>query len=218
MAGGGEDHCLRQGVDSDPGAPRSLKLPCLLHHPTGEGAGADEFLPLLSLVLAQCDLPELLLEAEYMSELLEPTLLTGEGEGPPHTGHLPVWVGLGALAPAWPQVNGRGEATGHPPPSLSCILPLCPRGLLPDQPLGQPGPAQWPGPGPCPPSEPLTGAAALPQPLGAAPPAHHPQLPGNRTSIPSTPNRPSGGKAGPAPPAIETVPHAEEKVQASLSF
>ncbi|XP_042815327.1 ras and Rab interactor 1 [Panthera tigris] len=45
----------------------------------GEGAGADAFLPLLSLVLAQCDLPELLLEAEYMSELLEPTLLTGEG-------------------------------------------------------------------------------------------------------------------------------------------
>ncbi|CAO2584244.1 Ras and Rab interactor 1 [Lemmus lemmus] len=45
----------------------------------GEDAGADEFLPLLSLVLAQCDLPDLLLEAEYMSELLEPTLLTGEG-------------------------------------------------------------------------------------------------------------------------------------------
>ncbi|XP_036057528.1 ras and Rab interactor 1 isoform X2 [Onychomys torridus] len=45
----------------------------------GEKAGADEFLPLLSLVLAQCDLPDLLLEAEYMSELLEPTLLTGEG-------------------------------------------------------------------------------------------------------------------------------------------
>ncbi|XP_051686584.2 ras and Rab interactor 1 isoform X1 [Oryctolagus cuniculus] len=45
----------------------------------GEGAGADEFLPLLSFVLAQCDLPELLLEAEYMSELLEPALLTGEG-------------------------------------------------------------------------------------------------------------------------------------------
>lgn len=45
----------------------------------GEAAGADEFLPLLSLALAHCDLPELLLEAEYMSELLEPTLLTGEG-------------------------------------------------------------------------------------------------------------------------------------------
>ncbi|XP_069865694.1 ras and Rab interactor 1-like [Dipodomys merriami] len=45
----------------------------------GEDAGADEFLPLLSLVLVQCDLPDLLLEAEYMSELLEPTLLTGEG-------------------------------------------------------------------------------------------------------------------------------------------
>ncbi|XP_016041742.1 ras and Rab interactor 1 isoform X2 [Erinaceus europaeus] len=45
----------------------------------GEGAGADAFLPLLSLVLAHCDLPELLPEAEYMSELLEPALLTGEG-------------------------------------------------------------------------------------------------------------------------------------------
>ncbi|XP_044115675.1 ras and Rab interactor 1 [Neovison vison] len=45
----------------------------------GEAAGADEFLPLLSLVLAQCDLPELLLEAEYMWELLEPAQLTGEG-------------------------------------------------------------------------------------------------------------------------------------------
>ncbi|XP_020824035.1 ras and Rab interactor 1 isoform X2 [Phascolarctos cinereus] len=45
----------------------------------GESAGADDFLPLLSAVLAQCDLPELLPEAEYMAELLEPSLLTGEG-------------------------------------------------------------------------------------------------------------------------------------------
>ncbi|XP_051822580.1 ras and Rab interactor 1 [Antechinus flavipes] len=45
----------------------------------GESAGADEFLPLLSAVLAQCDLPDLLPEAEYMAELLEPGLLTGEG-------------------------------------------------------------------------------------------------------------------------------------------
>lgn len=44
-----------------------------------------------------------------MSELLEPTLLTGEGEGPPHTCHLLAWVGLGALVPAWPQVNREGE-------------------------------------------------------------------------------------------------------------
>ncbi|KAM7086537.1 ras and Rab interactor 1 isoform 1-T1 [Molossus nigricans] len=50
----------------------------ILRTRVGEGAGADEFLPLLSLVLAQCNLPELLLEAEYMSELLEPALLTGE--------------------------------------------------------------------------------------------------------------------------------------------
>ncbi|KAM5248430.1 ras and Rab interactor 1 [Ctenodactylus gundi] len=51
----------------------------MLQTQAGEGAGADEFLPLLSLVLAQCDFPDLLLEAEYMSELLEPALLTGEG-------------------------------------------------------------------------------------------------------------------------------------------
>ncbi|XP_014440814.1 ras and Rab interactor 1 isoform X2 [Tupaia chinensis] len=106
----------------------------------GEGAGADEFLPLLSLVLAQCNLPELLLEAEYMSELLEPTLLTGEGEVPPL--HLP--------SAMW---------------------------LLPDQSLCQPGPAEWAGPDPQPPPEPLAGAAALAQPLGAAPPACHSQPP-----------------------------------------
>ncbi|XP_068922496.1 ras and Rab interactor 1 [Petaurus breviceps papuanus] len=45
----------------------------------GESAGADEFLPLLSAVLAQCDLPDLLPEVEYITELLEPSLLTGEG-------------------------------------------------------------------------------------------------------------------------------------------
>ncbi|XP_074087106.1 ras and Rab interactor 1 [Macrotis lagotis] len=45
----------------------------------GENAGADEFLPLLSAVLAQCDLPALLPEVEYVAELLEPRLLTGEG-------------------------------------------------------------------------------------------------------------------------------------------
>ncbi|XP_078516945.1 ras and Rab interactor 1 isoform X2 [Lissotriton helveticus] len=41
--------------------------------------GADDFLPLLSYVLSLCDLPELLLEVEYMMELLDPALLMGEG-------------------------------------------------------------------------------------------------------------------------------------------
>ncbi|XP_038620330.1 ras and Rab interactor 1 isoform X2 [Tachyglossus aculeatus] len=45
----------------------------------GDSAGADEFLPLLSYVLARCDLPDLLLEVEFMLELLEPALLMGEG-------------------------------------------------------------------------------------------------------------------------------------------
>lgn len=74
-------------VSEEAGTPSSVS--------TGEDAGADEFLPLLSLVLAQCDLPDLLLEAEYMSELLEPTLLTGEGEG--DIPSLSVWVETGKL-------------------------------------------------------------------------------------------------------------------------
>ncbi|XP_077678786.1 ras and Rab interactor 1 [Eretmochelys imbricata] len=41
--------------------------------------GADEFLPVLSFILAQCDLPQLLMEAEYMMELMEPSQLLGEG-------------------------------------------------------------------------------------------------------------------------------------------
>ncbi|XP_029106845.1 ras and Rab interactor 1-like isoform X2 [Scleropages formosus] len=41
--------------------------------------GADEFLPALSYVLVQCNMPELLLEVEYMMELLDPSWLTGEG-------------------------------------------------------------------------------------------------------------------------------------------
>lgn len=71
-------------------APEPLGLKSLLH-PAGEGAGADEFLPLLSLVLAHCDLPELLLEAQYMSELLEPAMLTGEGKGRAQGTRLPGW-------------------------------------------------------------------------------------------------------------------------------
>uniref|UniRef100_A0A8C9V7J3 Ras and Rab interactor 1a n=1 Tax=Scleropages formosus TaxID=113540 RepID=A0A8C9V7J3_SCLFO len=42
--------------------------------------GADEFLPALSYVLVQCNMPELLLEVEYMMELLDPSWLTGEGK------------------------------------------------------------------------------------------------------------------------------------------
>lgn len=86
--------------------------------PTGEGAGADEFLPLLSLVLAHCDLPELLLEAEYMSELLEPALLTGEGEGPHGPLLLSGW-GQGALTE-----QGGGREERWLTPSLSRSPPL----------------------------------------------------------------------------------------------
>ncbi|XP_062892496.1 ras and Rab interactor 2 isoform X2 [Mobula hypostoma] len=50
-----------------------------LRTPQGEPCGADEFLPALSYVVAQCDLPDLALELEYMMELLDQSELMGEG-------------------------------------------------------------------------------------------------------------------------------------------
>lgn len=41
--------------------------------------GADDFLPMLTYVMAQCDMPHLDNEIEYMMELLDPSLLNGEG-------------------------------------------------------------------------------------------------------------------------------------------
>lgn len=41
--------------------------------------GADDFLPMLTYVLAQCDMPQLDTEIQYMMELLDPSLLQGEG-------------------------------------------------------------------------------------------------------------------------------------------
>uniref|UniRef100_A0A4W4DWK6 Ras and Rab interactor 2 n=1 Tax=Electrophorus electricus TaxID=8005 RepID=A0A4W4DWK6_ELEEL len=41
--------------------------------------GADDFLPALSYVIVQCNMPELSVEVEYMMELLDTSWLTGEG-------------------------------------------------------------------------------------------------------------------------------------------
>ncbi|XP_035986551.1 ras and Rab interactor 2 [Fundulus heteroclitus] len=46
---------------------------------SGRLYGADDFLPMLTYVLAQCDMPELDNEIMYMMELLDPSLLHGEG-------------------------------------------------------------------------------------------------------------------------------------------
>ncbi|XP_055018967.1 ras and Rab interactor 2 isoform X2 [Boleophthalmus pectinirostris] len=46
---------------------------------SGRLFGADDFLPMLTFVLAQCDMPQLDNEILYMMELLDPTLLNGEG-------------------------------------------------------------------------------------------------------------------------------------------
>lgn len=46
---------------------------------SGRPYGADDFLPMLTYVLAQCDMPQLDNEIQYMMELLDPSLLNGEG-------------------------------------------------------------------------------------------------------------------------------------------
>ncbi|KAG7463049.1 hypothetical protein MATL_G00191220 [Megalops atlanticus] len=46
---------------------------------SGRMYGADDFLPMLTYVLAQCDMPQLDIEIQYMMELLDPSLLHGEG-------------------------------------------------------------------------------------------------------------------------------------------
>uniref|UniRef100_A0A3P8Z926 VPS9 domain-containing protein n=1 Tax=Esox lucius TaxID=8010 RepID=A0A3P8Z926_ESOLU len=46
---------------------------------SGQEFGADDFLPALSYVLVQCNMPEVMIEVEYMMELLESSYLTGEG-------------------------------------------------------------------------------------------------------------------------------------------
>lgn len=39
----------------------------------------DDFLPSLSYVIVECNRPHILIEVEYMMELLEPSWLGGEG-------------------------------------------------------------------------------------------------------------------------------------------
>ncbi|XP_056092918.1 ras and Rab interactor 2 isoform X1 [Rhinichthys klamathensis goyatoka] len=46
---------------------------------SGRMYGADDFLPMLTYVMAQCDMPQLDAEIQYMMELLDPSLLHGEG-------------------------------------------------------------------------------------------------------------------------------------------
>ncbi|XP_035493739.1 ras and Rab interactor 2 isoform X1 [Scophthalmus maximus] len=46
---------------------------------SGRMYGADDFLPMLTYVVAQSDMPQLDTEIEYMMELLDPSLLQGEG-------------------------------------------------------------------------------------------------------------------------------------------
>ncbi|XP_061063933.1 ras and Rab interactor 2 isoform X4 [Eubalaena glacialis] len=51
----------------------------VMENNSGRMYGADDFLPVLTYVIAQCDMLELDTEIEYMMELLDPSLLHGEG-------------------------------------------------------------------------------------------------------------------------------------------
>lgn len=57
---------------------KNIRL-CPLFLILGRMYGADDFLPVLTYVIAQCDMLELDSEIEYMMELLDPSLLHGEG-------------------------------------------------------------------------------------------------------------------------------------------
>lgn len=75
----------RNAAKNNPSVPPFLPTP-------GRMYGADDFLPVLTYVIAQCDMLELDTEVEYMMELLDPSLLHGEGSG-----HLEKWEELGAF-------------------------------------------------------------------------------------------------------------------------
>lgn len=47
---------------------------------SGKPYGADDFLPVLMYVLARSNLTEVLLNVEYMMELMDPALQLGEGK------------------------------------------------------------------------------------------------------------------------------------------
>lgn len=48
----------------------------------GQEVSWDDFLPSLSYVMVECNRPHILIEVEYMMELLEPSWLGGEGSAP----------------------------------------------------------------------------------------------------------------------------------------
>lgn len=66
--------------------------------PPGKPYGADDFLPVLMYVLARSNLAEMLLDVEYMMELMDPALQLGEGESPALPG-----PPFQCQSPSWPQ-------------------------------------------------------------------------------------------------------------------
>lgn len=99
----------------------SLSLtPCASFLP-GKSYGADDFLPVLMYVLARSNLTEMLLNVEYMMELMDPALQLGEGESPVPA-HLRA---TGAHhTPPHPATPGARWAAQCEPPG--CQTPLSP--------------------------------------------------------------------------------------------
>lgn len=57
----------------------NLTLYCPVIFLPGQEVSWDDFLPSLSYVIVECNRPRILIEVEYMMELLEPSWLGGEG-------------------------------------------------------------------------------------------------------------------------------------------
>ncbi|KAJ8792168.1 hypothetical protein J1605_020019 [Eschrichtius robustus] len=71
---------LPQPLKSRKEAPPARLSHCtMLAIVTGKSYGADDFLPVLMYVLARSNLTEMLLNVEYMMELMDPALQLGEG-------------------------------------------------------------------------------------------------------------------------------------------
>nr|XP_023698011.1 ras and Rab interactor 2-like [Paramormyrops kingsleyae] len=56
-----------------------LQVCSLIYSTMEKSSGADDFLPMLTFTLAQCNMPDLDIEIQYMMELLDPFQLNGEG-------------------------------------------------------------------------------------------------------------------------------------------
>lgn len=85
----------------------SLLGPLCVSLCSGKPYGADDFLPVLMYVLARSNLTEVLLNVEYMMELMDPALQLGEGRVQYMLPEYSLWKAL--LASVFVKVGQQGS-------------------------------------------------------------------------------------------------------------